>query len=329
MGVVRHTIWLGCVLFASATISAPFTEGNILVTSGFNTPHRVYEYTRLGSLVQTINVPTLSGQTSSDYNRDSLVDPHGRLHVFNGTFNPYISTFDPYANTWTHRTISGFSIGNSGDTGKLASFGNFVFATDGLAINGIIRLDITTGVLQRFAPQSSNDAPIDLTIGRDGLLYALNGEGSPSGRFCEVFDPTTMGLVRSFSLPTIFNGNSAQTNSIAVDSLGNLYLNQLNGPVYKMAPNGSQILASASYTRTSFVNDMDYSLDGNFMMTQSDGRVVMLDANLTEFRTFNTTNYYASGSFGAYIGPVPEPGTIAVISLGCALMAIRRRRDSS
>jgi WD40 repeat protein len=313
---------VGLLSFAMITAAdaAVFTPGNILVTNGSDNSHRVYEYTRTGQLVQTINVPTVSGQGSTEYNRDVLVDSHGRLQVFNGTFTPYISTFDPSTSVWQHRTTTGFAIVNNVTYGKLATYDRYVFATSGsVGAPKIFRLDTDTGAFTPFATQNSNDGPIDLTMGHNGLLYALNGEGSPSGRFIQVFDPQTLALISTITLPLL----GMSSRSIAVDSSGYIYLNQLYGPVYKLTPDGQQVVASATYTQTSYVDDMDFSPDGLFMMTQFDGRVCLLDSNLQQIRTFNTTNYYASGSFGAFI--VPEP--VCTAYLGClafVLFPIRR-----
>src|SRR5262249_2921847 len=152
-------------------------------------------------------------------------------------------------------------------------------------------------------------------------------EGSPSGRFIQAFNPNTFALIRTITPPSSFTFGAANaTRSIAVDSAGYLYLNQLYGPVYKLTPDGQHVVTSGSYTQSSYVDDMDFSGDGQFMITQFDGRVCILDSNLQQIRTFNTTNYYFSQSFGSFV-ELPEPlFSLPVAAAACLILQRPFRR---
>jgi hypothetical protein len=75
---------------------------------------------------------------------------------------------------------------------------------------------------------------------------------------------------------------------------------------------------------TGQVDDMDFSNDGRFMLTQVDGRVSILDSDLHAIRSFNTTDYYFSQSFGSFIVPEPSCLTLAAIAaVVCFAASIR------
>jgi hypothetical protein len=137
----------------------------------------VYEYTPAGSLVQEIAVPV----PGDVFPRDLCVDPTGKLHLFNGTFSPYLSTFDPATTNWTHHTAADWAIANNVYSGGLAFWNGFVFVPDSLPIGGwtagILRFDAADNYsARRFAHTGEF---VQVTIGRDGLLYALGPGGSP------------------------------------------------------------------------------------------------------------------------------------------------------
>ena len=103
---------------------------------------------------------------------------------------------------------------------------------------GIIRFDVEAGTAQRFV----NDGNfIDLTVGQDGLLYALGPGGVATTRVIRVFDPLSMVLVRQIpNLP-------GDLRAITVAANGDIYgvrnsSNQATNPfVYRYNRNGVQI----------------------------------------------------------------------------------------
>jgi hypothetical protein len=324
--------WSNLLLFVVALLparllSAELTPGNILVTSGDVLGKKLYEYTSAGAFVQEFQVPTLPGQNVSDYNRDIVLDRQGRVIVFNGTFAARFSVLTPSTGNWAHFDTPIMSVFGNGTYGKLAAWGDYVFAcdhpTNGGESTGIVRLNVLDGNSTLFAPQPYNDEAIDLVVGADGLLYSLNGAGSPSGRYIQVFRPDTLEFVETITLPTDFVwGNGSSSRDLAVDSQGNFYLNQLYGPIYKLARNGN-VLGTYNYTQTSYVDDMDIGPDGRILLTQFDGRVVLLNSSWQQVNSFDTTGFYFSQSFGGWVmAPVPEPATWSILS---ALLFILRR----
>ena len=173
------------------------TPGNVLVThspTGSSGAALLQEYTPTGTLVRSIQLPSFSG-ASADV-RDVLVDRQGNIQVFNGTLQPRLTTYDPVADTLTQTTFDKWNTAEEKSGGGLAAWKNFVFVPDQLQSGenpltdaGIVRFDIEAGTAQRFIDDGNF---LDLTVGRDGLLYALGPAGATTSRFIRIFDPLTM-----------------------------------------------------------------------------------------------------------------------------------------
>ncbi len=324
---------LSCVLLSALGQASPFAAGDLLIT---NQPFRdVAKFTREGTFVQNIHVPKPVWQSDpfwTEVIRDVHVTPSGNLVVYNGTFDAGLSYLNMNSGAWTHYQIPGMSVVNGGTSGKLAVYGDYVFATDEFTYNGgeaagAIRLDLRDGSWTRFAPKSAGGEAIDVTLGADGLLWTLNGNGSPSGRYIEAFDPISLELKKQLILPMDFvYGEGQASRSIAVDKDGFIYLNQLYGPIYKLSPNG-QVLDSFTYPHEWYVDDMDVDANGNVLVTEWDGRVVLLDSNFQITKTFKTFDYMWPESFGGIV-PVPEP-TPALAFSGLVICLVWRRKLSA
>src|SRR5262245_23111538 len=129
--------------------------GNLLVSVYGPSPQNQFrEYTPAGGLIRSVNIPQVPGATGWDEARHLVIDPAGKVSVYNGTFNPYLATYDPNAGSWSQTTYSGWSTVNNVSYGGLARFGSYIFATDmntgGGAPNGIVRFDTSGGATTRF-----------------------------------------------------------------------------------------------------------------------------------------------------------------------------------
>lgn len=283
--------------------AGPLTAGDILISDG--SQHAIYEYTADGRRVQTINVPTLA----AGYNRGIAVDDAGEIQVYNGTFMPALSSYDPMSGTWVHHSYPGWSTIGSLAFGGVATYRDFVYVTDaytpnGGEPNGIVRFIRPDYTAQRFA----NGLDFGyVTLGRDGLLYGLAGMGSPAGNAVYVFDPLTMTLLRSISLPV-------DTRGIAVDEVGHIFAPGalMDRNVYEFDSNGK--ILNHLNTGMRFLNDIGLSVDGQLVVGDTSGDVVLvMDESLDEFRPLHTGS---GGSFVAWVPePVPEPASFALLAL--------------
>lgn len=254
------------------------TPGNLLVThsptgsSGFSL---LQEYTPAGELVRTVALPSFTGP-SADV-RDLVIDRQGRVQIYNGTAQPRLTTYDPVEETLTHQTFFGWNTMEEKAGGGLAAWRNFVFATDQLASGenpltdaGILRFDIETGAVQRFIDDGNF---IDLTVGPDGLLYALGPGGAATSRFIRVFDPLTMVRIRQISnLPSDLRAITVAANG-EIFGVRNSPNAAINPYVYRYNRDGFQLAAyrirlpGGDLPQTEAdLNDIDLSEDGRTLL---------------------------------------------------------------
>jgi hypothetical protein len=249
----RHAlVWFGII---AALLSAerqahaqPLTPGNLLVSNlGAGT---LSEYTSAGVFVRSFAFPDFEGGFHDL--RDIAVSSNGNVQAFNGTFTPQLTTLVPTGPTFTSQPFTGWSTINNISYGGIGNFGSATFVTDMATASpggpqGIVRFG-NGGSPVRFA--STNDYQ-DLTVGGDGLIYALRG-GAPSFNV-DVFDPNTLGLVRSIPLDASLV--SADVRGLAVSSAGSMFAAAWNGTVYAM--NSSGTITNSRVTGFSNLTDID------------------------------------------------------------------------
>lgn len=273
-------------LLTAAVLAAPavahegsgFTPGNVLIC----TENVVYEYTRQGGLVQSLDVPAGPGDTPA---RDIAVNRDGLLRVYKGTAEPYLSTLDPHAGLWRHETFAGWSTVSNGTYGGIAAHGRFSFVTDMRTSRaeemGIVRFD-DGGPPMRFAEDID---PIDLNMGIDGLLYALHPGGSPGGRQIDVYDPDTLIFIRR-----IFDRWSQPDHrSIAIDGEGYFYLADWDGDVSRFSPEGElqETVNLIPIADMRNLYDIDVAADGTLIVCDIRGRALVTDTAFTSFDFFD------------------------------------------
>ena len=275
------------------------TPGNLILVQD----NQIVEYTPSGSVIQSIAVPVSS--SPGEHVRDIIVTPTGNIAVYNGTFDPVLSIYDPLTGTWENTTFSGWSTVNNGSYGGISAFSDFVYVTDmetggsGDAPRGIVRFNTANNSAQRFAENSDF---IDLTIGFDNLLYALDrNQYSVS-----VYDPVSFNLLRTLSLANNCRG-------IAVNEHGTIFGASWDENVYRFASSGS-MLDSLNVGFT--LCDIDLSIDGQLaVVTRLDG-AFLTDGNLTAINWITSSDV----DFVAFTTPVPEPATLLLIALGSAFL---------
>ena len=121
-------------------------------------------------------------------------------------------------------TVAGWSIPNNTTYGGIVSIANKVFVTDGFTCNGgeargIIVIDLNDGTSNRFI---SDKDYIDIALGGDGLLYALqNTYGA-----LDVIDPVSLAIVRSVAL-----GHTSSSRGVTANANGDIFMASLDGYV--------------------------------------------------------------------------------------------------
>src|SRR5262245_6278828 len=283
-------------------------SANILVSVDGSYPQQQFrEYTPSGALVRTVVVPP--GGAAEDA-RDLVADASGNVYLYNGTFDPYLSTYST-GGTWSHRTYSGWSTVNNTSYGGIGLSGSYVFVTDmttyGEAADqakGIVRFNLADGTASRFAITFE---PIDLTVGRDGLVYALD-----SFRTVNVYDPQSMALLRTVTLPTYINGNAQYYGSLAVNAAGELFVGaSYSGLEYRFSPAGALLNSvtlpgpgGSGYFGSP--SDIDLSGDGRLVLGTTSGHVVQMTDAFTDISYFvASTTGTVFVAFGADTGAPP------------------------
>src|SRR5262249_43078070 len=154
--------------------------------------------------------------SSGDTARDLVQDPGGKVYVYNGTFTPALATYNPSTSSWTQQNYTGWSTVNNVSYGGLGLYQKFIFAHDTTTggdpagqSNGVVRFNLSDGTAARFAQGTDFS---DVNVGLDGKVYAL------SGQTVSVFDPSSMTLLRTVTLPF---GNDYR--GVAVNAAGDLF----------------------------------------------------------------------------------------------------------
>lgn len=293
-GTVVASSRFGNVIFTDLQLSAPhsFTVGNydafitivppppaatdnLLVSSG----NTLREYTPAGQLVRSIAIP------SFDYARDLTVSTSGKIEVYNGTFTPSLSRYNSTAATWTNWTYAGWSTVNNVSYGGIASTSSRVFVTDMAtagtgAPRGIVTFDLATGAAQRFADTVDF---IDITLGRDGKLYAL----ASNEYTVYVYDPSSFALLRTVNLASYVRAITASAN-------GELYGASWDDYIYRFTASGTQV--SRIYSGTYDLIDIDISAVTQKVAVGSRfGLVILTDLQL------GTPSSFSVGSTEAFV----------------------------
>lgn len=293
----------GTIDFAQGVLGA-FTPavGNVLVIAD----NRMWEYTTGGLLVSEVPIMESSGVVPSgtEYLRDLVIDASGRIHVFNGTFG-----FDPplpedvvlssfAGGTWQHTTFADWKIANNGSYGRVAAFGDYVFATDGLTgDDGIIRFDAANGYsAERFpGPDISVFDYNSLAAGLDGRLYALVSNEST----LDIYFPATMERVGQVEL-------AEDVRDIAVDAAGNIFGASWDNNIYSFDATGA-VVDSLNPEGIGNLKDIDLSRSGQIVVTGGfDDVFVVTDTTLASATTYPVPDG-VTGPFIAFVQPPPSP----------------------
>jgi hypothetical protein len=284
---------------------------NILVTYF----QSIREYTRDGTLVQSIPVPYPDEpRPGTEWLKDVAMLADGRMAVFNGTFSPYMSIFNPASNSWSHSTVEGWRVGNNVGLSGIGAYGTRVFANDQdfvsfIGDEGMVVFDADTGTGNRFEPRFGTR---DVNIGADGKLYSI-GARFVSQDSIYVYDPITLEMERTLAHP-----NEVNPTSVAADADGNIYIVQSH-QVRKTAPNGD--LIEIINLPTFFSSDIDIAPDGTVLIGSHVDGVFITDLSFSEYTQIPVPGNARVGfAFG-----IPEPSSLLLL-LAFSSLAIGFRR---
>lgn len=319
--VILCLVFVFGVAFQNESLGqSALTPGNILI-SELNTGE-LTEVTTSGSVVQTFNIPNVNGGFIGL--RDIVVGSAGEVFAYSGTFNPTLATLTPSTGAITRNSFPGWSTGNNGSFGGIATLGDFVYVTDTETANdgdtfGIVRFDTQGGNTLRFGPRGYSD----LTVGGNGLIYGLGLNGSD----VDVFDPTSNQLVDTIS----FLGTGT-VRGIAVDRDGTIFASSFNEFVSSHDSDGNLINSFAFAAGGSFLDDdlgdLNINDNGDLIISSRFGGLLIGDTSLTNFTIVDTNS---SQIFATFVTPltVPEPSSVVLVSCFGLFSFLRRNRRTS
>jgi hypothetical protein len=307
-------VLLTFVLLRPSMVSAdPLTDGNILVIQD----NSVHEFTLTGTWVQTFEVPYVGSSTITVVARDSVVAEDGKVHIYNGTAEAYLTTLDPATSTYEHRDADGISTANNGTFGGVAIYGNFVFVTDmdtgGSPAAGIVRFDLTDGSFVRFQANiySFGENYSDVTVGENGILYANNPRGGTPADSFDMFDPVT--LEHLGRIPYTYSSGvwSTDIRGIDADRDGNVYVVGWSRAVFKLDPAGNLLKSLYFGDEISPTGDIDVSENGTILVGTRSGDVIVTSTDLDSYYTFTSPVFGGSNIGVAFTKPrsftIPPP----------------------
>ena len=285
--VNRITSIISLFIFSSTlSANALFQPGNILASS----QNVVYEYdATTGSLINQIAIPLTA---NNEVARDITVLDDGRLAVFNGTFYPELAIYDGV--TWQSMTVAGWSIPNNTTYGGIVSIANKVFVTDGFTYNGgeargIIAIDLNDGTSNRFI---SDKDYIDIALGGDGLLYALQNTYG----VLDVIDPVSLAIVRSVAL-----GHTSSSRGVTANANGDIFMASLDGYVAQYDSAGTVL---NSLTINNYLHDVELDDTGRLVVSRAFGQFYVTDDSLS---TFSETIVSSASTFIALVPAIQPP----------------------
>ena len=313
----KKFLFMIMLLSSTCSYAAVFTPGNLVVSTNNN----YVEFTVENQKVQSFSSVYPGGYPATEYSRDIAIDTAGNMHVYNGTFNPYLSTYNSSTGDWSHSGYQEFSTVNNGSYGGIDLLGDKVFLTDmstaGSSPQGVVAVEGANPV--RFAEHSE---PIDLTLGLDGFLYTLSPGGSPGGRTVEKYDPATNAFLASIDLTGTFGWTEHRT--IAVDWNGDMFIADWDGEVHHLSQSGvliSTINPVCDWSGTDipceFI-DIDISEAGSIGLGTRFGEVFVTDTGFSNITTFDV----GSDNIFVEFVPLAVPLPASIWMFGSALLGL-------
>lgn len=220
----------------------------------------------------------------------------GKLAIFNGTFYPELSVFN--GTHWESLNVDGWSTPNNVSYGGITSIGPVVFVTDGYTASGgeakgliAIDLDDGSGSSEHFINTSDY---IDITLGRDNLLYALRNTYGD----VDVIDPATLEIIRSVDL-----GHTSSSRGVTANAEGMIFMVSWNGYIGHYDASG--VLLNTLPIGGN-LHDIDIDSNGKITVGSRFGQVYLTDETLSTFTEIPVTGSNTFVSF-ASTSTSPEP----------------------
>jgi streptogramin lyase len=247
---------------------------------------------------------TFSG--SSDLPEGLALNSQGVLYVGNAgqgliwKVAPGGGTPTPFASTGNQQYSYGLALGSDGNL--------FAAIVGGSA--GQIDKITPAGVVTTFASLPASAAPFGLVFDNSGNLFAADAQ------LKRIYKITPAGGVSTF----VTFPSSATPTGLAFDAGGNLFAADFGGAIYEITPAGA-VSTFATLPSGYGLKGLAFDNSGNLYVAEQNRNVVGKIApggSVTDF-----ANVFAP----QFLLPIPEPSTLALVSLAALLFASRRGRQ--
>lgn len=252
-----------------AVVALPvWSQENILVSiENFWDPGEIREYTQSGTLLWSEWVPSPDPAEEEDP-RDLTVN--NGIHVMQNLFpfgepiQAYLSRFD---GSWSHISTANWT---QNWQGGVASYKNYIFATD--YERSLVRFDLANSyAVERFGITADNQFAleiIDVTMGLDCRLYALEvdpGSGVPD---IHVYDPDSLAHLETIDLTDYLQDffDDFDARGIAVAQNGDIYLANTYGEIRQLDPDTTTVVKILEDVPGNWLTDIDISVDGQIVV---------------------------------------------------------------
>ncbi|MFO1002557.1 MAG: proprotein convertase P-domain-containing protein [Planctomycetaceae bacterium] len=264
--------------------------------------NQLREYNYLGALVRTRTIPWPTGVRPAGENaHDVVVMEDNRVAVYNGNSQAWLSVLTQSSNTWQHISVPQLSTETSVvGTGGISSSGSYVFLTDtkesATEDNGIVRVDVNTGVSTRFAT---------LSPGYRMFMKDTNGLTD----IIQEIDYLTGAVINTIPMPVA--GSFGFDTGLAFDGTalwvlaGPLGSNQL----YKVNPDTGAVLeihnpgSGTFWDGLAVLNGLIYTSDRATNTIRVYNPLLRSQVNSFNIGTINGVTYRVSGGLAAITGP--------------------------
>ncbi|GAL02669.1 chitinase [Photobacterium aphoticum] len=226
---------------------------------------------------------------ASDYLRDLAVTPTG-IAVYYGTFDASLAMV--YPTHVQHFPYDGLSTVNNGTFGGLAVLGRYAYLTDMETYpkrsKGIVRFDLTDGSTQAFHTDTNY---IDITVGGDGLLYALQNVYGD----LDILEPVSLKKIKHLDL-----GHTSSSRAVTANAVGEIFMASWDGNLYQYDQDG--VLFHQTLINSVGLTDIDIHPSSELLVTDRDNVIHILDESGDPQNRISQGNEWIA--FSAYAEPL-------------------------